>query len=394
MADKYHVEPDLNFVKEVVGLGGDTLKKCFQCATCSVACPISPDNKPFPRKEMIAASWGLKDKLVANADIWLCHQCGDCSTKCPRGAAPGDVLGAIRSYAISEYATPQFLSKAVNDKKNLPLLFGVPAVIFAILALFTIFGGETLANIFGGQLWYHTHDGLPVKELAHSNFMSLWFVDLVFVSLATFVVIVFALGLSRFVKDIHQNALAEGKTDKKALDLKGILKALVNVIPGILKHDKFTECEENQERATIHMMVLYSFIALFIVTSVVFVTVYFFHITTPFRQINPIKILANIAGVTLVIGSALMIKNRLSKKDQVSTFKDWYLLGLVFGLGATGMLTEMARLANSVSLTYFMYYLHLILIFNLFAFLPFSKMAHLVYRTVAMAYANWAEREK
>jgi len=63
MTDKYLIEPDVNFVREVIGLGGDTLKKCFQCATCSVICPISPDTKPFPRKEMIAASWGSRQSM-------------------------------------------------------------------------------------------------------------------------------------------------------------------------------------------------------------------------------------------------------------------------------------------------------------------------------------------
>ena len=97
MADAYVVEPDVGFINEVKALGGGDLKKCYQCATCSVACPIAPDNKPFPRKEMIAASWGLKDKLVGNGDIWLCHNCGDCTTLCPREAKPGDVLAAIRA---------------------------------------------------------------------------------------------------------------------------------------------------------------------------------------------------------------------------------------------------------------------------------------------------------
>ena len=85
MTDQYLVEPDLQFMREVVGLGGESLKKCYQCATCSVACHISPDNRPFPRKEMIAASWGLKDRLVGNGDVWLCHNCGDCTTLCPPG---------------------------------------------------------------------------------------------------------------------------------------------------------------------------------------------------------------------------------------------------------------------------------------------------------------------
>ena len=145
MTDKYLVEPDVGFIKEVIGLGGDTLKKCFQCATCSVVCPISPDTKPFPRKEMIAASWGLKDRLVNNLDIWLCHHCGDCTTMCPRGAKPGEVLGAVRSYAIADYAVPKAIGKAVNDPKKLPILMAIPVVIFIVLGLIT-----GLARFFTG----------------------------------------------------------------------------------------------------------------------------------------------------------------------------------------------------------------------------------------------------
>jgi len=148
MTEKYLVQPDLDFIAQVKGFGGETLKKCFQCATCSVACPIAPEDSPFPRKEMIAASWGLKDKLVKNGDIWLCHQCGDCSDLCPRGAAPGDVLSAVRSIAISEYARPKALANAVNDPKKLPLLLGIPAIWFAILSIITVYGKETMTKIF------------------------------------------------------------------------------------------------------------------------------------------------------------------------------------------------------------------------------------------------------
>ncbi len=61
MAEATVLNPDLGFIKDLQALGGGDLKKCYQCATCSVVCPISPETKPYPRKEMIAASWGLKD---------------------------------------------------------------------------------------------------------------------------------------------------------------------------------------------------------------------------------------------------------------------------------------------------------------------------------------------
>lgn len=379
MTDKYLIEPDINFVKEIIGLGGDTLKKCFQCATCSVACPISPDTKPFPRKEMIAASWGLKDRLVGNLDIWLCHHCGDCTTKCPRGAKPGEVLGAVRSYAITEYAAPKAIGKAVNNPKMLPLLMGIPVVIFLVLGLIT------------GLLDFSP----PLGEhgISHSMFFSTWLVDMIFVPLAGWVVIVFAMGLKRFINDIHENAVLEGKTDKQELDYVGLIKALFRVIPTILKQDKFSECSENKDRDLAHWMVFLSFIGLFIVTNVFFVALYGLQLHGPYSQLNPVKWLANISGVALVVGGILMIKNRLSKTDQTSVYKDWYLLGLVLGLGLTGMLTEMTRLAGMAGVTYAMYFVHLVFVFNLFAFLPFSKLAHLVYRTVAMAYNEWSGRK-
>ncbi len=377
MAEKYLIEPDSGFIKEVVGLGGQDLKKCFQCATCSVACPISPDNKPFPRKEMIAASWGLKDRLVANHDIWLCHQCGDCSTRCPRDAKPGDVLSAIRSYAITEYATPKALGQMVNDPGKLPLLFAIPTVLFIVVGLIT------------GLLNF-----APGGEIVHSHFFSHWLVDLFFVPLMLFLVVVFGQGAYRFLNDIHANALAAGKTDKAEIDYIELVLSLIRVLPTILTHRKFSECSENQERATSHMMVLFSFIGLFVVTGIFFVTLYVLGIHGPYSQLNPVKWVANVSGVALIIGSALMIKERRAKTDQVSSYKDWYLLALVLGLGLTGMLTEMTRLADAAFLSYLLYFVHLLFVFNFIAFLPFSKMAHLVYRTVAMAYDEYIEREK
>ena len=79
MSDRVHVNADLQFVKGVLNAGGQDLKKCYQCSTCTVACPLTPEGAPFPRKEMITAQWGIRDKLLGSMDSWLCFQCNDCS---------------------------------------------------------------------------------------------------------------------------------------------------------------------------------------------------------------------------------------------------------------------------------------------------------------------------
>ncbi|HHE73942.1 MAG TPA: heterodisulfide reductase, partial [Desulfobacteraceae bacterium] len=373
MADAYVIEPDIGFINEVKGLGGGDLKKCFQCATCSVACPISPDNKPFPRKEMIAASWGLKEKLVGNGDVWLCHNCGDCTTLCPRGAKPGDVLAAIRAYAVTEYGPVKAMGKLINDPKKLPIVLGIPALLFLVLGLVTGF----LNFNPGGD------------RIVHGHFFSTWLVDMVMLPAAAWAVINFAIGLKRFLNDMHQNALQEGKTDIEKIDPKGMIMGLVRVIPTIIKHDKFNECSENKDRATSHMMVLFGFIGLFIVTSIFFVSIYGLQIHGPYSQMNPVKWLGNVSGVALIIGSLLMIRSRLSKKDQVSVYKDWWLVGWALTLGLTGMLAQVTRLMGMGGLSYTIYYIHLMFVWSLFFFIPYSKLAHLVYRTAAMAYNEY-----
>ncbi len=382
MTERLVIEPDLNFIKEVGILGGEDLKKCYQCATCSVVCPISPDNKPFPRKEMIAASWGLKDKLVKSADPWLCHNCGDCNTRCPRQAKPGDVLAAIRAQAITEYSGPKVLANALNNPKMLPILLLVPAVYILIM-------GTLMGKIFNFQFLNFSPEG----TIVHAKMVSTWLVDVVMLTAAGFAALTFFNGVKRFLGDIHQNALAEGKTTQQTIDAGGFIQALIRMIPTILRHAKFNECTENKARGTSHMLVLFSFIGLFIVTNIFFVAIYVFQNHGPYSQLNPVKWLANLSGVALIIGSILLIKQRMDKPDQKSAYKDWLLLGLVLGLGVTGMGAQLTRLAGWAGPSYTIYFIHLMLIWFTFAYLPFSKLAHLVYRTVAMTYAEYAGRK-
>jgi quinone-modifying oxidoreductase subunit QmoC len=60
----------------------------------------------------------------------------------------------------------------------------------------------------------------------------------------------------------------------------------------------------------------------------------------------------------------------------------------------TGFLTQFARMAEASFWAYLFYGIHLVFVFYLLAYLPYSKFAHMIYRTVAMIFAEYSNRKK
>ncbi|NNG00240.1 MAG: hypothetical protein HKM93_12720 [Desulfobacteraceae bacterium] len=87
----------------------------------------------------------------------------------------------------------------------------------------------------------------------------------------------------------------------------------------------------------------------------------------------------------------MLIKDRVGNSAGRNVYFDWYLLILALLLGITGMLTQIVRLADWPTTALLMYFFHLVLAFNLIAFLPYSKLAHIVYRTMAVTYSTYAK---
>jgi quinone-modifying oxidoreductase subunit QmoC len=389
MAEGMRVDPDLNFIKFLKSAGGDTLKKCFQCATCSVKCPLSADQKPFPRKEMIWAQWGLKDKLVADPDVLLCHQCGDCTAYCPRGAKPGDVLGAIRAYMYTHYGFPQGLAKLCSSGKNLPILIAIPAVIIGIVWLLS--GGMHIpeGKIDFGLFFGEGHFMGLTKTVA--------LIDVIFLPTVAFSIFAAYRGVSTLWKKMNANLGVETRFRPSVKQL--LIDFFWPSIVEIVQHKRFEQCGENKGRVNGHLPLLLAFIGLFIVTNYAFVAKdmigYFVpSMHAPISQINPVKILANVSALALIIGVGILWSNRkqMEAEDKASpTFYDWFLIWEIMAVGITGLGAELTRLAGLGLPAYVLYYLHLISVMMLFLYMPYTKFAHMVYRTVALAFERYRE---
>jgi quinone-modifying oxidoreductase subunit QmoC len=373
------VEPDLGFVRELKSAGGDTLKKCFQCATCSVVCELAPEEKPYPRKEMIYAQWGLKDKLLNSVDVWLCHYCNDCSAHCPRGARPGDTLRAIRALSFRHFAFPSFMGKVVGEAKYWPVMLAIPVLIL-LLGI----------KIAGGHI--------PAGAVEYRDLFPLYLVDTIFITFTALAIVSLGFGVWNFLVGIHTNAIREGYTADKPLVMGDYVRSLVSVIPTILFHNKFKLCITNRDRYLSHLLVFLGFVGLFIVTNIGFFGLYIVRsdfLAPPYTFANPVKLFGLAAGIALLVGIILVISNRLKPKaaDSTITYLDWSLIIAVSITAATGILTWLGRVANAGTIAYIIYFVHLASVFYIIAYLPYSKLAHLVYRTAAMGYAAHVGRE-
>jgi quinone-modifying oxidoreductase subunit QmoC len=388
MAQTCRIDPDLNFIREIKKAGGDSLKKCYQCATCSVVCNLSPEHRPFPRKEMIMSQWGRADELMRDPDIWLCYQCNDCSTHCPRGARPGDVLAAIRSYTYKYHAFPRFMGRALTKPALLPVLLLIPALI--LLACIFAYAPKTA----GGEFVFQTS-----SIVDFDLFLPHGVVDAIFVIGNILIFSLAAVGFVRFWKKLRS-----GGTETKV----PFLPAAWSTVKDIIAHTKFFKCEANQARAQAHILVIAGFVGAMITTGLVFVFIFVPHYLDKFglAQFNsvfelplnlphPVKILGALSGFLMVLGGALLIFRRWANQDQVGAngYGDHLFLYIVFVVGLTGMMSWLLRTVEAPMMAYSIYYLHLVSVWFLLWYMPYSKFAHMIYRTLALIHARMIGRE-
>ncbi len=387
MSDATVIKPDLQFVNEIIKGGGESLKKCYQCATCSVVCNVTPEGNPFPRKEMVLAQWGQKDKLLASPDVWLCHQCSDCTAYCPRGAKPGEVLNAIRKQSIKEVALVPLFAKIATDWKLIWLLFAIPIVLFYIIMPYKNIDAVPLNH--EGKMAYHLF--MPVFPQVDVTFI---LTGLVFAGLSAIV----------GIKRLWNSMKAQAGDMKSSGNLVG---DVISSVTTILGHTKFADCNVNRMRQWGHLLLFYSFAGLAIVTIWAIAYLYGneflgiqafgpFHFgESPYPNNDPVKILALISSAAFALGVVILLLNRLAKagKAGLGSYFDWIFLLIVIGVGATGMLSWGLRLAE-MKIGYWVYFFHLVFVWSLFAYAPYSKFAHLFYRTTAMVFAKYSGRDK
>ena len=305
---------------------------------------------------MIEAQWGLKAQLLG-------HPCSGCATtaglapRMPRGARPGDVLGALRREAIRNSLSP-----ASGPACGQPQGLAGPV-------------SATHADLPGNRRV--GAEARPTPRLEFANVFPIPVSRGLFFTVSGFVLLAFGVGLSRCIRATK----AWGATGS-------IPRRLLPALREIMTHERFWACDKRNWSLG-HLLTLWGFAGLAVVGTATGIGTMAGVLHTPLALTSGLKILANTSALVILGGSLILPFERAHDPIKQKASADFMVFPADAGGGrADGNLAEVMRLAQFALLMYPVYFVHLVLIFALFLYAPYSKFAHLAYRTVVLASAG------
>ncbi len=379
------LNPDAGFIELIKNIGGDSFdnsfKKCFQCGTCSVVCPLTHDEKPFPRKEMILTGWGLKDKLVGSLDPWLCYYCGKCSENCPRKANPAELMMSLRRWLITVYDWTG-ISKLLYKSKLAEFVF------LFIIAIVVFFEWILLFGLFPNSGNGSLNQIIPPDKI-----------DLFFDWPMTAILSIL---LISFIFNMYYKTILSDKNLK--IPIKLYISELWALIFNFFTQYKYSKCENDPEPFLkklfsgkynywlIHWFLMTSYVSLFV--AIVFFLYWF---QTDYTSDLHVFLYDYYASIGLLGGLIYFTIRRIVKKVERSKFShhtDWTFIILLFLTALTGVILRIVIVYKvPIPWIFYLYLIHMMILMPmLIVEVPFSKWSHLAYRPVAVYLSNLRDK--
>jgi heterodisulfide reductase subunit C len=87
--------------------GGDKIKTCLQCGTCSGSCPLSYLMDITPRELIALFRAGDIDSIIKSRTIWVCASCYSCQSRCPASIKVTDIIYTLKRMAMNRKVYPK-----------------------------------------------------------------------------------------------------------------------------------------------------------------------------------------------------------------------------------------------------------------------------------------------
>jgi NAD-dependent dihydropyrimidine dehydrogenase PreA subunit len=376
---------DLTLNRDLKRFGASDIDACFNCGNCTAVCQLSEDRAQFPRRLVRYGQLGMRDRLLAAKEAWLCWNCRDCSDTCPRQANPSDYLEAVKRYTIASM-DPTGISRLMYTST-------------AFLIGFTL----ALAALFTGLLL--SQAGTPASgRLDLFGFIPLDLIHNLGVAVLAAVGLLAAISTVRLVLHLSRTLGPAGEEVDAPAGQGSVVgravAAIRDVLDEMVRQRRFRTCDTDAARPAylrswfVHYCIMWGFIGLGLATALDFL------FKTPGELVPlwyPPRLLGTVAGLALVYGTSIAIVRRLRGDDRTQSRllpPDWLFLNLLFIVGLTGLVLEMAVYIPSLNgIGYGFFLVHVVLAMELLVMFPFSKFAHAVYRPLAYGLYRMGARQ-
>lgn len=372
---------DTGLLTDLQRYGAADVSACFSCGTCTATCPLVSDDTNFPRRMIRYAQVGMRDELLGSKELWACYACGECSETCPTQAEPSEFMAAARRYAIGHYDRTG-LARTLYTR---PIIGTVIAVVLAVFFALFMFAGRGDQSTDSLDIF-----GFIPEALIH---------DLGIVVMA----LVFLAGLAGIAMMSRAVSRTEGVTVRSLVAGRSALRRTFGALWASLAVESLgqrryrRDCDEDAivqpwylQRWFLHAATMWGFLGLLAATILDYglALAGIKETGTPVPIWYPVRLLGTVAGLMLVYGSTMLIVRRFRAAEpsvQHSSAADWTLLALVWITGVTGFALELALyLPSAPAWGYWVFLFHVAVAMELVILAPFMKLAHAIYRPLAL----------
>jgi ferredoxin len=364
------------FVQEIRAYGRFDTEGCLNCGSCTVVCALSNGHASFPRRPIQQALLGLKSSLRAALEPWLCYDCGDCATTCPRQTEPRESMMTLRRYLVSQYDVTGISSHIFRSRAwEIAAMAVVAAIVLGLVFLYHLYYVE-----------------MPVEDFVTTPFG----LEHMFPLITYFTYVVFLLPISILAINafrMYRWTMA-GSTDLK-IPFSLYLKEARTFFLHLFSHRKLKQCnDDKQDRRWIRHLVLGTGTFMMCVIVVFFLS--WFQTDALYPLYHPQRWLGYLATAAMIVVPIQFIVSRVRKRGvhhKFSETTDLVFPAMLILVAVSGIAVHIFRYADMALACHYGYAVHLAITVPLLLIeLPFGKWSHVIYRPLALYLQSVRER--
>jgi ferredoxin len=325
---------------------------------------------------MQQALLGLKSSLVGSLEPWLCHDCGDCATACPRQTEPRESMMTLRRYLAAHYDLTGISSRIHRSKTwELKAMAFVAALVFVLVVVYHLF----------------------YVDLTMDNFVSTSMgLEHMFPMITYFSLVVFLLPLSIMTANaIRMYRCTMARNNGAKIPLRLFFTEAKTFVIHFVSHRNMRQCNDDvhQKRWIRHWLLG---MACTMMCAIAFFFLGWLQTDAIYPLYHPQRWLGYLATVVMIYVPLDIVISRIKKREQQHRFSersDLIFPIMLLLVAVTGIAVHIFRYAELSLACHYTYALHLAITVSLLVIeMPFGKWSHVMYRPLALYFQAVKER--